>query len=53
MLSELRMENTQAVEAQPRARVMATFACSCSLSSRPPYFFGLRMWRNPASPRRR
>ncbi len=53
MLSDDRIEKTQAVDAQPRASVMATFACSCSLSSRPPYRLGLRMWKNPASPRRR
>lgn len=28
MLSELRMEKTQAVEAHPRASVIATFACT-------------------------
>ena len=49
MLSELRIANTQAVEAQPRASVSATIAWSCSVSSNPPYLRGLRMWNSPAS----
>ena len=53
MLWELRIEKTQAVEAQPRASVIVTFACSCSLSSSPPYFLGLRMRKRPASCSRR
>ena len=53
MLWELRMEKTQAVEAQPRASAIVTFACSCSVSSSPPYFLGFSRWKRPASCSRR
>jgi hypothetical protein len=36
MLSESRIAKTQAVEAQPFARVSVTIAWSCSVSSNPP-----------------
>ena len=49
MLSELRIAKTHAVDAQPRANARVTIACSCSLSSKPPYRFGFRMCKRPAS----